>query len=126
MNADAARSRIRFFLDENLSRRLATLARARGLDVTSAQELGRHGISDEAQLAYAAAEGRILVTKDIEDLSRISEDFRRRGRPHAGMLLVPWRVDRSDFGRFLAALTFYVRNHPEPMAPYQIEWLRRP
>lgn len=38
MTPSGAPGRIGFYLDENLSRRLALLARARGLDVTSAQE----------------------------------------------------------------------------------------
>jgi len=55
----------RFYLDENLSRRLAPLCRARRLDVTSAQELGRMGLSDAEQLRHAAAEGRIVRVDEL-------------------------------------------------------------
>ena len=51
-----------FFLDEDLSPRIATIAREQGLDVLSTHESGRNGLDDEEQLRFAAQEGRILVT----------------------------------------------------------------
>ena len=116
----------RFYLDENLSHRLAVLARARGLDVTSAQELGRHGLSDEAQLAYAAADGRCIVSHDDEDLLDWTFRFQASGRAHAGLLIVKWQVRKRHFAFFIEALDRFVQDHPAPLAPYEINWLARP
>ena len=126
MTPDEARGRLRFYLDENLSRRLATLARARGLDVTSAQELGRHGLSDEAQLAFAAAEGRCIVSHDDKDLLYWTSRFQASGHPHAGLLIVKWRVERPQFGQFVRLLEEFTATRAKPMAPYEIAWLRHP
>ena len=126
MTPDAPPAPIGFYFDENLSHRLAALARSRGLDVTSAQELGRHGLSDEAQLAYAAAEGRCIVSHDDKDLLYWTSHFQASGRPHAGLLIVKWRVERPQFGQFGRLLEEFSAARATPMAPYEIAWLRHP
>jgi predicted nuclease of predicted toxin-antitoxin system len=45
------------YIDEDLSALVATLLRARGLDVLTTQEAGSMGRSDPEQLAYAASLG---------------------------------------------------------------------
>jgi hypothetical protein len=41
--------------------------RSRGLDVLTALQAGQLGREDEAQLAFATARSRILVTRNIQD-----------------------------------------------------------
>ena len=53
---------IRFYLDQHQSNALAAGLRARGIDVLTAHEAGRCGMSDSDQLAFATAEGRVVVT----------------------------------------------------------------
>ncbi len=116
----------RFYLDENLSHRLGPLCRARALDVTSAQELGRDRLSDAEQLRYAAAEGRILVTLDEWDLIQATLEAAAAGRPHFGVLIVKWKVDRPAFGVFATALQRFAAARPEGMVAYEVNWLPRP
>jgi len=94
--------------------------------VTSAQELGRDRLSAAEQLRYAAAEGRILVTKDDEDLINLTGRFLAAGSLHAGLLIVNRRVSRVEFGLFVEALLRFVEERELPLQPYEIAWLKRP
>jgi hypothetical protein len=64
---------IRFYLDENL--------RNRGIDVVTTPEAGNMGLDDEGHLAFALAEGRVIVTQDGDFLG-----LARKGMPHAGIV----------------------------------------
>ena len=58
---------MRFYLDEDLSPRVAAIGRSLGLDVVSAIEVGHRGLDDEDQLLVAARDGRCLVTDNRAD-----------------------------------------------------------
>jgi predicted nuclease of predicted toxin-antitoxin system len=79
----------RFLLDEDLSPRVAEVARGLGMDVKSVHELDRRGLSDREQLHLAAAEGRIFVTRNRDDYIALTVEFYRTGEPHNGVLIVP-------------------------------------
>lgn len=79
---------MRFLLDEDLPPEAARAARGMGLDVASVHELARTGLSDEQQLAFAAAERRILVTRNRDDFIALTRSFYATGRAHAGILIV--------------------------------------
>ncbi|MBI2154577.1 MAG: DUF5615 family PIN-like protein [Candidatus Rokubacteria bacterium] len=55
---------MKFYLDEDLPARVAELLRRRGFDALSVHEVGNFRFSDREQLAFAAREGRCLVTRD--------------------------------------------------------------
>jgi len=55
---------VRFLLDEDLSPRSAEYLRTIGYDAVHVREVGLKGSSDQAVLAFARSEGRILVTRD--------------------------------------------------------------
>ncbi len=59
---------IRFHLDENCDRAIGEGLRRRGIDVTTTPEAGLMSATDEAQIAYAVAQGRILFTQDCDIL----------------------------------------------------------
>lgn len=72
--------RLKFHLDEHVNPAIARALRQRGIDVTTTTEVGLRGESDQAHLAYAWRERRVIVTHD--------DDFLRwhsRGIPHAGI-----------------------------------------
>ena len=51
------------YIDEDVSALLMKLLRSRGFVVTSAQEAGLLGCSDEEQMANAASQRRALLTQ---------------------------------------------------------------
>jgi predicted nuclease of predicted toxin-antitoxin system len=64
---------IRFHLDEHVSPTVAAGLRRLGIDVTTTQEAGLLGAEDAAQLAFAAAEGRVIFSQDDDFLVLASQ-----------------------------------------------------
>ena len=81
-------------LDEDLSPRVAEGLRRRGVDAVSVHEIDRANrrVPDEQQLAFATAEGRVLVTYNRADYQALDAQWRLGGREHAGIL---WCGERS-------------------------------
>jgi predicted nuclease of predicted toxin-antitoxin system len=57
---------IRFHLDENCDPRIGAGLRLHGVDATTTPEAVLLHASDEAQLAYAVAQARVIVTQDTD------------------------------------------------------------
>src|SRR5687768_4184273 len=60
--------KIRYHLDEQMDPDIAVALRRSGIDVTTAGELGLLGVDDETHFERACAEGRVVVTDDIDFL----------------------------------------------------------
>jgi hypothetical protein len=75
---------IRFHLDENCDTRIAAALRLHGIDLTTSREAGVVGAPDESQLAYAAAQGRVIMTHDADFLR-----LHAVGAAHAGIVYCP-------------------------------------
>lgn len=86
-----------FYLDENVSERLAAGLNTLGHDAVTTAELGRKGATDVSQLSYAARERRILITYDTDHFEMLYEAWRTLSRDwgvqdrsrHAGILRLP-------------------------------------
>ncbi len=117
---------IRFYLDEDLPWRAAALLMANGIDATSVHHTGRFGLSDDAQLRFAAAEHRVLVTRNRSDFARWTVTFQEHGWGHAGVLFVPRSLDQARPHVLASALTAYAAAHPDGLPPYMVDYLRRP
>ncbi|MHB8575694.1 MAG: DUF5615 family PIN-like protein [Dehalococcoidia bacterium] len=115
-----------YLLDENLSPRIARLARDLGVDIVSTHERGRTGASDSSQLEYAAAEGRCLVTLDEVDLRDWTNRFFAEGKVHAGVLIITWRVYRRNFPTVARLLSQFDEAHPHGLQPYSFMYLPHP
>lgn len=55
------------------------------------------GLPDDRVLELAAAEGRVLVTRNAKDFDRIARAWASRDRRHAGFLLI-WTRETDEFG----------------------------
>ena len=98
---------LRFLLDEDVSYRVAEGLRRIGVDCVSVHETGRAnlGFSDEDQLTFAAASGRVLVTYNRADFQNIDANWRLDGRNHPGILWCHERmISRHDIGGLIRAL----------------------
>jgi hypothetical protein len=104
---------MRFFLDEDLSDRIAGMAQLRGVDVISVRQARRGGLTDEEQLLFAGQEGRCIVTRNTKHFAPLSKQFEDQGPPHAGVACVP---DSLPGQRFDA-------EHPDGVPPYSVWWL---
>jgi len=115
---------MRFYLDEDLSPRIAEPARAQGVDAVSSHECGRDGMEDERQLRLAAAEGRCFVTRNRDHFVLLTVRFFEASLPHAGLLIVSASLRPGRVAAIAAALAGYDRQHPDGMHAYTIDFLR--
>ena len=88
---------MKVYLDEDLSPAIAALLRQHGMDATTAQEVGKVQLDDRAQLAYAAQEGRAIVTANVIDFIELAHEAVATNREHAGILLVPSSFRGDEF-----------------------------
>ncbi|MHB1038034.1 MAG: DUF5615 family PIN-like protein [Pirellulales bacterium] len=76
---------VRFFTDEDVYGAIAIALRKAGFDAVSTPEVGRLGQSDEIQLEWAAAQGRVLITFNVAHFASLHASWMRKGRNHAGL-----------------------------------------
>lgn len=115
---------LRFFLDEDLSPKIARLLRDRRINAVSAHETGAQGRSDFEQLETAAVEGRCLVTRNRDDFIRLTLQFYTDGRPHHGVLIIPRSMPSDQFGMIARALFTFASQRPEGLTPYTVDFLK--
>jgi predicted nuclease of predicted toxin-antitoxin system len=95
----------RFLLDENVDVRVAIRLRALGHDVKIVAVDYEPQMPDEAILARAVVDGRILITND-RDFSNL---IFRRQLPHAGVIYL--RQGRSPVEDVISRIETVLRDH---------------
>ena len=78
-------------IDENFNHRILRGLNRRipHLDYVVAQAAGLKGVQDPPLLAWAAGQGRILVTHDLKSIPKHAYDRVRVGHSMAGVIAVP-------------------------------------
>ena len=79
-------TQVRFFTDEDIYGSTVAALRTAGFDALSTPETGRHGESDESQLAWAHGEGSALLTFNVAHFARLHAAWLRQSRDHAGII----------------------------------------
>ena len=77
-------SKIRYYTDEHVAKAVIRGLRQRGVDVLTVPEANKRGVDDEAHLAFAFAENRVIFTQDDDFLHLASSD-----KAHAGIVYAP-------------------------------------
>ena len=117
---------IRFYLDEDLSPTIARIAHHLGLDVTGAhdaRDVATLGWTDPEQLAYAATQGRCIVTGNGRDFVGLLAARYGAGKPAAGIAAVPGNWARGSFGRIAHALVLIAADYPDGLPAYLFVYL---
>ena len=91
------------YADEHVKSAIVHGLRRRGMDIVTAQERGQRQTDDEALLATATSEERLLLTNDT-DFLRIHSEWLTIGRRHAG--IVYWPQERP-IGEAIARIHQY-------------------
>jgi hypothetical protein len=85
-----------------------------GHDVLAlAAESALEGLDDPEVLALAAAEGRILVTRNSRDFAPILRQWVEGGRHHAGCILIG-SYDHSRFAEIAGGVRRLLEERPDP------------
>lgn len=96
---------VRLYFDEDVSAGIVENLRQRGFDVLSARDAHRLRLDDDAQLAFATAEGRALVTHNRYDFEQLHKRYLAESRQHHGVILAMRRSnDAIVVGKLLALL----------------------
>ncbi len=114
---------MKFYLDEDLSPKIADILRKTGVDAVSAHETGAMEASDLQQLEFAARDKRCLVTRNRDDFMKLTIRFFNEHRPHHGILIIPHTIPGDQFSRMAALLKTFASRHPSGLAPYTISFL---
>lgn len=114
---------MKFYLDEDLSPKIAETLRKGGIDVLSAHEVGMCEVSDQRQLEFAATEKRCLVTRNRDDFIRLTVRFFNDQRPHYGVLIIPYTLPGDQFSRIASLIKKFSSRHQKGLAPYSIVFL---
>ena len=114
---------MKFYLDADLSPKIAELVRRRGFDAASAFEVQKAQSSDQEQLDLASREGRCFVTRNARDFIDLSEQAIRRQVPHAGIILCPPSMRGYEFGAIAEALIRVANLYPGGLGGYDVIYL---
>lgn len=81
---------LRFAADENFNNDIVRglLRRKPDLDIVRVQDAGLVGADDPTILAWAAQEGRVLLTHDVSTMTRYAYERIEAGQPMSGLFEV--------------------------------------
>ena len=116
---------MKYYLDEDLSPKIAVLLRRQGVDCISAHEIEMVQVSDFEQLELAAQKKRYLVTKNRDDFIRLTVQCFNDHLPHCGVLIIPATIPGDRFSLIAEALAGYACTRPEGMPPYGIDFISK-
>lgn len=95
---------IELYTDEDVSVLVAQLVRARGFPATTALECGLLGSSDAEQLAYAANNGKVLLTHNRVDFEALAQQYFEQAARHNGIIIAVRRTPYEIAERLLEIL----------------------
>ncbi len=114
---------MKFYLDEDLSPKVAERLRIRGADAVSALEVGNTQLPDFEQLRFAARGGRCLVTRNVRHFAVLARDAIRKNEPHAGIILCPPSIRGFETGKIVSALVRVSDQYPSGLGEFDVLYL---
>lgn len=114
---------MKYYLDENLSPKIAEILKKHKIDALSVCEAGMIQASDREQLEYASVRERCLVTRNRDDFLALTIQFFNENRKHCGILIVPHTLPGYNFSRIAKLIAKHTVKHPAGMASYAIDFL---
>lgn len=82
--------KIRLYIDEDLSDRIAVALRSKGFDAISAHEVNMRGKTDNEQLEYAIKQNRTILTRNIKHFITLQKEYHKGGLAHHGIVVTDY------------------------------------
>lgn len=115
---------MRYYLDEDISPKIAEILRKHGIDAVSAHGAGMVQASDREQLEHAASDSRCLITRNRDDFIRLTVQFFNEHRRHYGVLIIPYTLPGDKFSLIAKAIIrYHARHSKEKMESYTIDFI---
>lgn len=105
---------MRLLLDANLSPHgIANPLQNAGHDILAlASDPTLEGLDDPLVLELAAAEQRLLITRNSRDFAPLAREWAEASRHHAGLILI-WTLDHTQFAAIVTGVGRYLERRPE-------------
>jgi predicted nuclease of predicted toxin-antitoxin system len=111
------------YLDEDVPVAVAATLRRAKIDVLTTDEAGNKQASDAAQLRFATAAGRCLVTRNVKDFVELAEQAVQQQQPHTGIILISSAYRGDETRRITDGLLRIVRANPGGLEAYGVRYL---
>lgn len=115
---------MKYYLDEDLSPKVAEILRKYSIDAISVHEIGMTQAEDIEHLKLASSEKRCLVTRNRNDFIRLTVQFFHEHRPHNGVLIIPHTLPGDNFSLIARAIMKYDTKHSHDVKSYGIDFLK--
>jgi hypothetical protein len=80
----------KFYFDEDSAQhRLIAALRSLAIDVATSLDSGMNARDDEAQLIFASAQSRVLVSSNASDFATLHRQWQEQVQSHSGILIIP-------------------------------------
>ncbi len=97
----------KIFIDEDVHDMLAEALRRHGYDAVNVREVGRKGLKDMDQLAFAVSQERAMLTFNVADYKKLAVEYFQQGLNHFGIIVSPRRRFKDLLDRTLKILELY-------------------
>jgi predicted nuclease of predicted toxin-antitoxin system len=115
---------LKYYLDEDLSPKIAEILRKHHIDTTCAHDIGMLQATDREQLERAASEGRCLITRNRNDFIRLTIQFFNEHRPHTGVLIIPHTLPGDNFSFIAnAIIKHHAKHSKDTLESYTVDFL---
>ena len=116
---------MKYYLDEDLSPKIAEILKKNGVDAVSAHEKRMNGASDREQMELAVREKRCLVTRNRNDFIRLTLQFYNDQFSHYGVLIIPYTLPGDQFTRIARLLQIFDLQNKRGLGSYQVDFLAK-
>ena len=106
------------YLDEDVDVLISDLVRARGFSSTTTQEAGHLGNTEAQQLAFAAAQGKTLLTHNRADFEALARQYVEENKTHSGIIIAVRRKPQDLCRRVLILLNLFTADEMENQVRY--------
>ena len=96
--------KIKLYIDEDMTDRLAVALRSRGYDVISVHEVNMRGRTDKEQLEFATQNNRVILTRNIKHFVALQREYYKHGLLHKGIVMTNYLPLKELIGRVIRFL----------------------